>query len=297
MGPQARTRYVYPKDFFGGSQLVPEPGTCFLVMPFSPAFDAVFTSIKNVLEGDLGVPCVRTDELLGGGNIIEDILRGIATSELVVVDVTGRNPNVFYELGIAHMCKPKEKVILLSQERDSIPFDLRPFRHILYQPTDEGLQEMSTTLRQAVDAVREKIHRIVLDGRGHGELPDRLMGKDGCLYGFEINGTGVGYNAAKVSLRVTRYVIGAGQNRESGDRSATLRSACVFNEGIAVYLGKPLPIWGTEWSILLDRGCFRIIQTKTEPLPLAKGGRAPSSARRAATGKRAKRRIAVKKLR
>ncbi len=74
-------------------------------MPFAAKFEPIFVAIKAALEADLGLACTRTKELLGGGNIIEDILRGIGESELVIVDVTGKNPNVFYELGIAHMSK------------------------------------------------------------------------------------------------------------------------------------------------------------------------------------------------
>ena len=104
----------------------------------------------------------RTDELLRGGYIIEDILRGIGESEFVIVDVTERNPNVFYELGIAHMLKSVEKVILLSQNVEFIPFDLRPFRHIVYQKTNNGLEKLSRELEQAICSVTDKIHRIKL---------------------------------------------------------------------------------------------------------------------------------------
>ena len=256
---------MYPKDFFSSFRLEPEPGTCFLVMPFAKAFDRVFSCIKIALEGDLGIACVRTDELLGGGDIIQDILRSLATSELIIVDVTGRKPNVFYELGIAHMCKPVEKVILLSQEIDAIPFDLRGFRHIVYDPTAAGLTKMSKELRDAVDAVRERLHRIVLDDRQRGVLRDPLMGTDRCLYGFEVNGAAAGHNAAKVSLTVVRHVMGVGHNRRTG-KPATLRSERVFNGGMGLLLGRPTKIQGTEFSILLERVLdrkphFRILQT------------------------------------
>src|SRR5215207_7194635 len=124
---------MYPKTFFAKERAV-RPGTCFIAMPFAREFDAVFNCIKKTLKSE-DMTSIRTDELLGGGHIIEDILEGIATSEIVVADVTGRNPNVFYELGITHMCKEVDKVILLSQDVDAIPFDLRAFRHIVYRKT------------------------------------------------------------------------------------------------------------------------------------------------------------------
>src|SRR6185503_8689366 len=124
---------MYPRTFFSSRADAIEPGTCFVIMPFAKAFTATFKAIQNAVERNLGFRCTRTDELLGGGHIIEDILKGIASSELIIADVTGRNANVYYELGIAHMAKPIEKVILLSQNVDEIPFDLRQFRHIVYK--------------------------------------------------------------------------------------------------------------------------------------------------------------------
>ena len=277
---------MYPKVFFDRFQALPEPGKCFVVMPFAPKFDAVFRSIRSVIVEDLRLTCVRSDELLGGGNIIEDILRSLATSELVIVDLTGRNPNVFYELGIAHMCKPVEKVILLSQEIASIPFDLRPFRNIVYKPSAEGLRKMRTALRNAVSAVGERIHRFDLNEHNKGKLPDKLMGKDRCLYEFEVNQAAVADGAAKVSLTVTRYVMGVGHGRQNGSH-ATLRSARAFNGGLGLRLGEPTSIDGTEWSILLERAYdgklwFRIMQTKAA-VPRATQAGTPSTVKRART--------------
>jgi len=209
-------------------------------MPFAQKFDPVYRTITEVLEGELHLTCTRTDELLGGGHIIEDILRGIGECEIVVVDVTGRNPNVFYELGIAHMCKDVDKVILLSQEVDSIPFDLRQFRHIIYRPTLVGLRALRTSLKEAAIAVGQRVHRIVLDDSGRGSLLDRLMGKDHCLYQFEVLESAVGYNAAKLLLQVTRHVIGQPQK-------------VVFKKGIGLTLGELRQIPETEWAVSLER--------------------------------------------
>jgi hypothetical protein len=65
------------------------------------------------------------------GHIIQDILCKIGEAEIIIADLTGRNPNVFYELGIAQMVKNVKQVILLSQDAESIPFDVRVFRCII----------------------------------------------------------------------------------------------------------------------------------------------------------------------
>ena len=262
---------MYPKEFFSQTPIATELGTCFIVMPFAKQFDQVFRSIKATLEGGLGVTCVRTDELLGGGDIIADILRSLATSEIVIVDVTGKNPNVFYELGIAHMCKPVKKVILISQDIASIPFDLRGFRHIVYESSTAGRSKMAAEIREAVDAVRDRIHRIVLDEHHHGVLAEPLMGRDRCLYGFEVKSALAGHESAKLSLVVTRHVMGDGHNR-SRHTAATLRSVRVFIGGMGVILGKPEPIRGTDFSILFERVLdrrpqFRVLHNEVAKTP------------------------------
>lgn len=82
---------MYPRDYFQQSGPV-EIGTCFVAMPFSSSFDPTFDAIKTAICNDLAFRAIRTDELLGGGNIIADILRGLATSEIVIADLTDRNP-------------------------------------------------------------------------------------------------------------------------------------------------------------------------------------------------------------
>ncbi len=248
---------MYPKTFFADSTIKPKAGKCFIAMPFAKEFDNVFACIRGAIEGPrLNYSCTRTDELFGGGHIIEDILLGIAECEFVVVDLTGRNPNVFYELGIAHMVKSVDKVILLSQSVDSIPFDLRPFRHIVYQSDDAGLEKLHDSLEQAICSVAEKVHRIKTDNNCLGKLDYRLMGKDHYLYGFEICGGGFGYDAAKFMFRVTQY-------------TATKESKIIFEDAYGLSIDEIREIPGTEWSIALEKisddgAIFRINDEKVE---------------------------------
>lgn len=245
---------MYPKTFFENHRTEPTAGTCFVIMPFAKAFTPTFKAIQRSIEKDLGFQCTRTDELLGGGHIVEDILRGIASSELVVADVTGKNANVYYELGIAHMSKSMEKVILLSQSADEIPFDLRQFRHIIYKPGTAGLNAMSRTLAQAVSAISEPVHRIHVDEVGRGTLPEKLMGPDHCLYEFRIEGGFTGHQSVKFGLSVIRHIM---ERRP--------RQEVAFDGGMGLRLGERRPICPDlpGWEISLEtapngRRCFRI---------------------------------------
>jgi hypothetical protein len=103
----------------------------FVLMPFAPEFDAAYRLfIKTALE-EAGFDVKRADDLLNQRNIMQDVMHGIDSANLVIADLTGSNPNVFYELGIAHALE--KPVILLTQSLEELPFDLRSYRVLEYQ--------------------------------------------------------------------------------------------------------------------------------------------------------------------
>jgi len=159
---------MYPKTFLTQNTLLEEKGTVFVLMPFASDFDPVFAAIKRTLEGpELLLHCYRADEVYKPEAIIESILRGIVTAELIVADVTGRNPNVFYELGIAHVVK--DNCIILTQTMDDVPFDLRHLRCIVYENTLKGGEQLRLALSNAVRSVRPSAddHDSVKAHRSH----------------------------------------------------------------------------------------------------------------------------------
>ncbi|HYO13354.1 MAG TPA: hypothetical protein VE685_09195 [Thermoanaerobaculia bacterium] len=127
--------------------------TCFIVMPFSREWsDAVQSLIRRSCETE-GVSAIRGDDLFKPTDILDDIWQGIAGADFVIADITDRNPNVLYELGLAHaIAKP---VVILSQLAEDIPVDLATRRVILYQRADleqdQGaalLEKLGKTIRQ-----------------------------------------------------------------------------------------------------------------------------------------------------
>ena len=100
--------------------------SAFVIMPFDDEFDSAYELfIKEALEG-AGFETRRADELVNHRNILQDVIAGIESADLVVADLTGANPNVFYELGVAHSLE--RPTILLTQSVDDPPFDLRSYR-------------------------------------------------------------------------------------------------------------------------------------------------------------------------
>lgn len=118
-----------------------------LMMPFSADFDNVHKAIKNEVETN-GYECRRADNFWENHHIMQDILELIDTSRVVICDLTGKNPNVFYEAGIAHTLG--KEVILITQSDDDVPFDLKPIRYIKYLNNQEGLEKLANELLERV---------------------------------------------------------------------------------------------------------------------------------------------------
>lgn len=121
-----------------------------VMMPLNPQFDAVYGAIKATAEA-LKMECLRADDIWEHDSIIQDIVSLINRSRIVVCDCTGRNPNVFYEVGIAHTLG--RDVILVSQSEADIPFDLRHLRYVTYLNNAEGRGVLMDRLRQRMDTL------------------------------------------------------------------------------------------------------------------------------------------------
>jgi len=114
-------------------------------MPFEESFDDIYKiGIRESCEG-AGAYCERVDEQIFHERILDRIYNQIAKADLVIADMTGRNPNVFYEVGYAHALG--KTTILLTTKAEDIPFDLKHFPHIVY---GNSLSELRTQLTKRV---------------------------------------------------------------------------------------------------------------------------------------------------
>ena len=175
---------IYPKDYFVTTPKT-NPGTCFIMMPFATKFGEVYSVIKEAVESDeVRLECKRADDFFRP-YILETILASIATSEYIIADLTEQNPNVFYELGIAHCIKNMENLVLITQDMKFVPFDLRQYRCIVYEQSISGASKLK---RDLVNTLRENIGNQFTFSLGEGQkysLPKRLSGKR-YLYEIEI---------------------------------------------------------------------------------------------------------------
>lgn len=128
--------------------------SCFIVMPFSQGWSTDVHRILATACEAVGVRPVRGDDLFTPTDILEDIWQSINAADFIIADITGRNPNVLYELGIAHtLAKP---VLILSKEAADIPIDLATRRVILYgQKTDTWREDLARMIAAAIAKVVE----------------------------------------------------------------------------------------------------------------------------------------------
>ena len=132
---------------------MPDKKLCFVIMPFREELEEVYNyGIKPAVE-ESGYRCVIAKEEIGSVNITRDIIEHIFQADIIIADLTGNNPNVFYELGVAHSVG--NRIIMITQDIQSVPFDIKSYRAIPYEHTIKGaymLREQLLTYIRTIDS-------------------------------------------------------------------------------------------------------------------------------------------------
>ena len=128
----------------------------FVLMPFDEEFDLTYTDLIRRRSKAAGYEVARADDITNQRNILHDIVVAIHESDIVVADLTHANPNVYYELGLAHALE--REVVLLSQHPDDAPFDLKSYRIIEYGTRYDKFKDAQKVLTSlARDAANGKV--------------------------------------------------------------------------------------------------------------------------------------------
>jgi hypothetical protein len=136
--------------------------SCFVMMPFSGIIGTYYEKIfKPSIEKTGLTPLRADDDMFGSGKIIDQIWEGINTSKVLLAELTTRNPNVFYELGIAHTLQ--KPVVLISSTEDDVPFDLKHIRVIYYDMSDPfwGTKLIDKIAENILSAIKNPKESIV----------------------------------------------------------------------------------------------------------------------------------------
>lgn len=230
---------IYPYDFINSHSHRHNPSSCFVLMPFARSFDDVYEAI-NMACKSLLLSCSRADDFFGAGHIMQDILQGIVASEYILADITGKNPNVFYELGIAHSSKTMSKVIIISQSLDDVPFDLRHMRCIIYRNDLSGLRKLRSDLERAFQTDLQGVYHFEVEEHRPYKFGERLSGVNRNFYTFTLDNLHVAHGAAKFAVILHRESLDEG--------NATLKPDYYYLEA-----GRSEVIRMTDWEIRLDR--------------------------------------------
>lgn len=126
---------IYPKQY-RNEKITVQKNKCFVLMQFSEDLDLVYGTIKDELD-KIGFICNRADDVAGSPIIFNKILTEMFSSRFIIVELSHNNPNVFYELGIAHSFKESSNIIIIKQKSENAiayPFDLKHLQYIEYTP-------------------------------------------------------------------------------------------------------------------------------------------------------------------
>jgi hypothetical protein len=110
-----------------------------VMMPFDAGFNDVYATLQRAVT-EAGMRCLRADDVWINNHIMDDVINLIWRARAVICDFSSKNPNVFYETGIAHTIG--RDVIQITQSMGDIPFDLGAIRTIKYLHNAEGLERL-----------------------------------------------------------------------------------------------------------------------------------------------------------
>lgn len=124
---------------------------CFVIMPYRRELHFMYLFMKDALEREFSeLECERADKQAMTGLLTDKIARSINAADVVIADCTDANPNVFYELGMAHALN-KPTVLLTAETPESVPTDIRGYQFIAYRMDDE--RSLLADLRTALQAL------------------------------------------------------------------------------------------------------------------------------------------------
>jgi len=128
--------------------------TCFVMMPFDPAFNPIYEKAMQPGVTDANLECLRAKEDLRAGKVHEQFSQQISESAICLADLTGLNANVLFEVGMA--IQAKKPIVMITQDAlEGIPFDIRQYRMHRYGDTPDGRAELRAKITKAIRATLE----------------------------------------------------------------------------------------------------------------------------------------------
>ena len=122
----------------------------FVLMPFKTKLESIYSKHMKKMAQELGLRMLRADEIFSPKPFMEKVWDGICAAQLILADCTEKNPNVFYEIGMAHTVG--KKVVLITRSDKDVPSDIKHFDYIHYNYDPEGVETLIERLRKFLNA-------------------------------------------------------------------------------------------------------------------------------------------------
>lgn len=227
----------------------------FILMPFSDEFDDVYHLGLKPACKNAGAYAERVDEQIFQESILERIYNQIGKADIIIADMTGRNPNVFYETGYAHaLGKP---VILVTQNTSDIPFDLKHYPHIIYGGRIKDLiPEVEKRVKFLIDTPKSEAGlpssdvEFYIDGEALIDEPE--------IKGYNIRGSVIylqidAHNPIKKEINSRRFQVGIETSdildHSKGSDTASLKEFVYLNK-IKQSTGRVLHLHENVYEVL-----------------------------------------------
>ncbi|MDY3788621.1 hypothetical protein [Bacteroides fluxus] len=138
------------------NQIIIKKDLVFLLTPFHKDFKETTDNIRNVC-GSIGLKCIKGDEDYIEGNILKYIVEKMMSARIIIANISGRNPNVLYELGIAHAIGKPTILISKMEDLKNIPFDIQSNQLVLYRDYNELNEKLIKSLSQILISAKGSV--------------------------------------------------------------------------------------------------------------------------------------------
>lgn len=132
--------------------------SCLVLMPYGRSHqhwqERIRQTIVDVLERT-GVSAVLPDEFVAGARWADAMLESLRSSDFIIADLSESNPNVIFELGVAHGLRKPFIILVSTKGEGTIPSDLLGYQYITYDPTDPF--ELEFRLEKIVRAMQMRL--------------------------------------------------------------------------------------------------------------------------------------------
>lgn len=123
----------------------------FVIMPFDDSIaNVVYEHCTKPICNEFDLEVERADEIFTPNPILDDIISAIDRASVIIADISGKKPNVFYELGMSHILKRKQTIVITQDKFKGLPFDISHFRIIQYKNTIPGKTAYEKQLRETL---------------------------------------------------------------------------------------------------------------------------------------------------